>query len=78
LDYQVSYLHDKLDLCASSKIFFNCWHLANSEKPSMVWAVQNFKYGNFDNKARCAAKAVLPLFGGPKIKSLESFNENAQ
>jgi hypothetical protein len=24
LDYQVSYLHDKLDLCASSKIFFNC------------------------------------------------------
>ena len=60
-------LHDRVDLCASSKIFFNCWHLANSEKPNMVCAVQNFRYGNFDSKAICAARAVLPLFGGPVI-----------
>lgn len=33
----------------------------------MVWAVQNFKYGNFDSMAICAANAVLPLFGGPTI-----------
>ncbi len=61
-------LHDKLDLCASSKIFFNCWHFAISEKPSIVCAVQNFKYGNFDRSAIWAANAVLPLLGGPKIK----------
>jgi len=61
-------LHDKLDLYASSKIFFNCWHLANSEKPSIVCAVQNFKYGNFDRRAIWAANAVLPLFGGPENK----------
>ncbi len=61
-------LHNNVDLCASSNIFCICRDLADSEKLSIVFNVQNFKYGNFDESAICAANAVFPLFGGPKLK----------
>ena len=56
----------------STLTFLMAWHLAASWYPTNGSGEHIFKKGKSEFLAICAARAVLPLFGGPvqKYKSI--------